>query len=214
MKKDQEGQDTEGAARASAADLMGRQSVRATFRLSEACISAISILATHLGIKQKSVFDHLMENTQALSEVARQSGNAPHIRGNRTQKTFVISRRSLLSLEKISSDFNMPRDSLIEYSVQRLLPIIAKEREKHEFRKKLLSKTERHFKAGFSLLREAEAILGKDDPITRRLESVMAAYQGIFEDLKAFIKKGKRIELFETEAIGWQNEIKEKNAGS
>ena len=39
-------------------DLRGRQSVRATFRLSEACIDAISILSAQLGIKQKSVFDH------------------------------------------------------------------------------------------------------------------------------------------------------------
>jgi hypothetical protein len=37
-------------------DLRGRQSVRATFRLSESCIEAISILSTQLGIKQKSVF--------------------------------------------------------------------------------------------------------------------------------------------------------------
>ncbi len=40
----------------SALDLKGRQSVRATFRLSEDCIDAISILSAQLGIKQKSVF--------------------------------------------------------------------------------------------------------------------------------------------------------------
>ena len=39
-------------------ELRGRQSVRATFRLSEACIDAISILSAQLGIKQKSIFDH------------------------------------------------------------------------------------------------------------------------------------------------------------
>ena len=47
-------------------DLRGRQSVRATFRLSEACIDAISILSAQLGIKQKSIFDHLMEISQVL----------------------------------------------------------------------------------------------------------------------------------------------------
>jgi len=35
----------------SANDLRGRQSVRATFRLSEACIHAISILSAQLEIK-------------------------------------------------------------------------------------------------------------------------------------------------------------------
>jgi hypothetical protein len=44
----------------SSLDLRGRQSVRATFRLSEACIDAITVLSAQLGIKQKSVFDHLM----------------------------------------------------------------------------------------------------------------------------------------------------------
>ena len=43
----------------SSSGLRGRQSVRATFRLSEACIDAISIVATHLGIKQKSIFEWL-----------------------------------------------------------------------------------------------------------------------------------------------------------
>ncbi|MBW1954470.1 MAG: hypothetical protein JRI76_08860 [Deltaproteobacteria bacterium] len=203
MRKNDVDQERPDDAQTSATDLMGRQSVRVTFRLSEACINAISILATHLGIKQKSVFDHLMENTRMLHEVAKQMEDAALGLGNRTQKTFVISRRSLVSLEKISSDFNMPRDALIEFSVQRLLPIIAKEREKHEFRKKLFKKTERHFKEGVSLLKEAEAILGEDDPITRRFESVMGHYQGVFEDLEAFIQKGKRIEGFEPDAFGF-----------
>ena len=61
--------------KASAMDLRGRQSVRATFRLSEDCIDAISILAVQLGIKQKSVFDHLMEDDQVLKNVARELRN-------------------------------------------------------------------------------------------------------------------------------------------
>ena len=47
--------------KSSALDLRGRQSVRATFRLSEDCIDAISILSAQLGIKQKSVFDHFWD---------------------------------------------------------------------------------------------------------------------------------------------------------
>jgi len=61
MKKtDEEQLDTSKlVSKTSALDLKGRQSVRATFRLSEDCINAISILSAQLGIKQKSVFDHL-----------------------------------------------------------------------------------------------------------------------------------------------------------
>ncbi len=63
MKKNKEKQwDIEfSLSNTSAMDLRGRQSVRATFRLSEACINAITILSAQLGIKQKSVFDHLWE---------------------------------------------------------------------------------------------------------------------------------------------------------
>ena len=53
----------------SALDLRGRQSVRITFRLSEACIDAVSILSAQLGIKQKSIFDHLMEDAQVLKNM-------------------------------------------------------------------------------------------------------------------------------------------------
>ena len=49
-------------------DLRGRQSVRATFKLSEGCIEAISIVAAHLGIKQKSLFDHLGDGRNARTQ--------------------------------------------------------------------------------------------------------------------------------------------------
>ncbi|MGD9281116.1 MAG: hypothetical protein PVF60_09510, partial [Desulfobacterales bacterium] len=145
-------------------DLRGRQSVRATFRLSEACIEAISILSTQLGIKQKSVFDHLMEDAQVLKDMARELANIELDRHERVQKTFVISRRSLSFLDTISSKHNAPRDALVEYSVRRLLPIIAKERKKHEKRKELLTEISNHFAKGENLLLQADEMLGSDDP--------------------------------------------------
>ena len=56
----------------STSELKARQSVRATFRLSEGCIDAISIVATQLGIKQKSLFDHLAEDIDSLKSIARE----------------------------------------------------------------------------------------------------------------------------------------------
>jgi len=41
--------------------LRGRQSVRATFRLPTEMVSLLSIAASHLGLKQKSLFDQLVE---------------------------------------------------------------------------------------------------------------------------------------------------------
>jgi len=179
-------------------DLRGRQSVRATFRLSEACIDAISVLSVQLGIKQKSVFDHLMENAQVLKEMARELTNTElDGHGNRIQKTFVISRRSLSFLDSISNEYDAPRDALVEYSVRRLLPIIAKERKRHEKRKELLTEISDHFADGENLLSKADEMLGIDDPIVNKLKAAMSVYRNAFDDIASFIERGKIIEEFQ-----------------
>ena len=182
----------------SALDLRGRQSVRATFRLSEDCIDAISILSAQLGIKQKSVFDHLMEDVQVLEEVARELTKTEFDRyGNRIQKTFVISRRSLSFLDSISDEYDAPRDALVEYSVRRLLPLIAKERERHENRKELFAEISKHFAGGENLLSKAQEMLGADDPVVNKLETAMSEYKNAFDDIANFIERGKIIEEFQ-----------------
>jgi hypothetical protein len=178
-------------------DLRGRQSVRATFRLSEACIDAITVLSTQLGIKQKSVFDHLMEDAQALKDMARELGNLEIDHADRIQKTFVISRRSLSFLDSISSEYDTPRDALVEYSVRRLLPIIAKERKKHEKRKKLLAEISDHFAAGDQLLSKADKMLGSDDPVVNKIKTAMSVYKNAHDDIARFIERGKIIEEFQ-----------------
>ena len=180
-------------------DLRGRQSVRATFRLSEACIDAITILSAQLGIKQKSVFDHLLEDAQVLRNVARELEDTQFDRHGRIQKTFVVSRRSLSFLDMISSKHNAPRDALVEYSVRRLLPIIANERKKHEKRKELLGEISNHFNDGETLLSKAEELLGGDDLIVNKLQIAMSVYQNVLDDITNFIERGNIIERFHPE---------------
>ena len=201
MKKSKDNQqDTDiSLPRPTTLDLRGRQSVRATFRLSEACIDAISILSAQLGIKQKSIFDHLMENSQVLKDMARDLENTEFDRHERIKKTFVISRRSLSFLDMISSEHNAPRDALVEYSVRRLLPIIAKERIKHEKRKDLLAEISNHFAKGERLLAKADEMLGSDDPIVHKLQTAMSVYKNAFGDIANFIERGKMIEKFRAE---------------
>jgi hypothetical protein len=183
----------------SALDLRGRQSVRATFRLSEDCINAISILSAQLGIKQKSVFDHLMEDVQILKNMASELENSEFDRHARVQKTFVISRRSLTFLDAVSSTHNAPRDALVEYSVRRLLPIIAKERKKHEKRKELLTDISNHFEDGEELLSKAEELLGGEDLIVDKLQTAMAVYKNALDEIANFVDQGKIIEEFQPE---------------
>jgi uncharacterized protein (UPF0147 family) len=185
--------------KASALDLRGRQSVRATFRLSMDCIDAISILSAQLGIKQKSVFDHLMEDTKVLNNMASELENKEFDRNERVQKTFVISRRSLSFLDTISSTHNAPRDALVEYSVRRLLPIIARERKKHEKRKELLTDISNHLSEGEELLSKAQELLGKEDLIANKMKTAMSVYKNVLNDIAVFIEKGRIIEEFQPE---------------
>ena len=203
MNQNNENEQTKGISlpKTLTSDLRGRQSVRATFKLSEGCIEAISIVAAHLGIKQKSLFDHLVEDARSLKSIAREIKNIKLTRQGRVQKTFVISRRSLLSLENISKNFNAPRDALVELSVHRLLPIIAKEREKHEKRKKILNEIARHLEEGERLLNKTKEIFGEEDTIVQKLESVMTVYDNAYHHIASFIEKGKIIEEFHPEDL-------------
>jgi hypothetical protein len=199
MEKDEKRELEEGISlpRTFTEDLMGRQSVRATFKLTEGCIDAISIVAAHLGIKQKSLFDHLVEDAGLLSSIAHKIQDTELTKQNRIQKTFVISKKSLVSLDNVAKRFNAPRNALVEYSVRRLLPIIAKERKKHYKRKEILGEIGNHFQQGENLLQKIGSLLGFDDPIYHRLESVMNIYESAYNHMASFIEKTKIIEDFQ-----------------
>lgn len=181
--------------------LRRRQSVRATFKLTDTCIEAISIIAAQLGIKQKSLFDHLFSDTQTLRAIAQKVRNARFDADNRVQKTFVISRGSLTSLEDIAKRFNTPRDALIEISVQQLLPMIEEQRKRHVKRKAIFARIEKHLEAGRKLLSQAYAELGEEDLLTDRMTAGMAAYESAFKHMQAFIEKNEGIEDFEPEGF-------------
>lgn len=177
-------------------DLRGRQSVRATFKLSSRAIGALSIVAVHLGIKQKSLFDHLIEDVHSLNLIAKEVEAQDFRALERVQKTFVISRRTLDCLEDKSRQFNTPRDALVEYSIQRLLPVIEREREKHRSRKALLKGIREHLVRGQELLALSRAQLGEEDPVTGWLESAMADFEYACRSIEGFVEKGDIIEDF------------------
>ena len=182
--------------RPSSEDLRGRQSVRATFKLSARAIEAMSIVAVHLGIKQKSLFDHLIEDVQSLKLIAREIESERFIALNRIQKTFVISRKTLSSLDETSRRFNAPRDALVEYSIQRLMPVITRERERHRKRKKILSDMNEYLENGLEILQKSTALLGEDDPVSVKLASAMKGLVNARNHVKTFVERGEIIEEF------------------
>jgi uncharacterized protein (UPF0147 family) len=177
--------------------LRGKQSVRATFKLSSGCIAAISIVAAQLGIKQKSLFDHLAQDSASLNAIAREVQNAKVSAENRVQKTYVISRRSLALLDEISRAFNAPRDALVEFSVRRLIPVIDIEQKKYELHKTAFAGIERHFNKGQQLLEEVREHLGEDDPVFAKLAAVMDNYASARKAIADFLERTRGIEDFD-----------------
>ena len=198
MKKNEKGGHETGFSlpQPSSSDLRGRQSVRATFRLSERAIDAISIVSVHLGIKQKSLFDHLIEDTESLNVIAQEIQSDLTERGNRIQKTYVLSRKTLSSLERISKIFDTPRDALVEYSIQRLLPLIARERKRHRARKEILKDFGQYIDHGRKILRKSKEVLGEDDPVSDKIEAALVSLMNANSQLESFVERGEIIETF------------------
>lgn len=180
----------------SSSDLRGRQSVRATFKLSEKAIEALSIVSVHLGVKQKSLFDHLLEDIESLGRIAQELEAFDFNRLNRVQKTYVLSRKTLTCIEQTARDFEAPRDALVEYSIQRLLPVIRKERDKHLKRKELLDDLTVYLQYGEKLLAKSEKMLGNDDPVFDHIKTAMTTLVTAYRQIESYVEKGKIIEDF------------------
>lgn len=149
----------------------GKQSVRAPFKITESSINTINIVAAHPGIKQKSLFDHLIEDAEMLGSIARRRRN--HQPGPKpvATKTFVISRKSMDLLNETSDKVGVPGESLIELSVQRLVPTIAKEQTAHEERKKIMKQNKNHMRQGEILHKKIKEYFGLDDIFHQKIRS-------------------------------------------
>ncbi len=178
--------------------LKGRQSVRATFTLPKHTINLLSAVANQLGVKQKSIFDHLVEDKKNLDQIVDEAKNyEPKKRRQRKQKTFVLTRNCLSALDTLAREYELPRDVLVEFSIKQLLPVIAQEKKRHENRKTLLKEMESFREAGNQFMNKARYLVGEDDDIIQKLESFFNQYDKNTDDLKTTIEKGKCMENFQ-----------------
>ncbi|WP_051309243.1 hypothetical protein [Desulfogranum japonicum] len=174
--------------------LKGKQSVRATFRLPEEVIRLLSIAAAQLGIKQKTLFDQLIEDQDVLDRVAREAEKYTSQAQSRQQKTYVLSRNSLISLERVSKQHEMPRDILVEVSIQRLQPVLDSEQKKQRRRRQALEEVERYCARGKQLLNEVGKLLGEDDPLYQHLESGVGQQEKHLQHMREIVRQGKSVE--------------------
>ncbi len=180
----------------SAQGLRGKQSVRATFRLPEHIIQLLGIVARQLGLKQKSLFDHLIEDIDVLSKVASGIQGSTPQSSTRRQKTFVLSKRSLEVLDNVARRQNIPRDILVEISIQRLLPVMNAEQEKHRKRIQVYQEMEICRDHCEKLLDKVERLLGNEDQAALLLRRVADVCDESIQELAGIIDKGQAMEEY------------------
>jgi hypothetical protein len=176
-------------------ELRKKQSVRATFKLPQESIDLLGIVAGQLGIKQKSLLDKLVEDTSLLHRLAEQTSCSPaEDEPVRRQKTYVISRSSLRSINDIAKQQNIPRDILVEMSIKRLLPIIETELEKHIHRKLILQEMKSLSHLGEDLLDKTRSLLGGEDVLYGLLEKQLDLVQKNISAADSIVEKGMPME--------------------
>ena len=173
--------------------LKGKQSVRATFRLSDQMIDLLRVAATHLGVKQKSLIDELVQNRDTLNQLANKVQGVEQEAANRRQKTFVLSRNALDLLDGISDKHNLSRDYLVELCISRLIPFVHSEQEKHNQRRALIKEIEQYSADGRKLLKKADKILDQDDRFRAKLEQIVNYTEQNVSELRKFVKEKKTL---------------------
>lgn len=169
--------------------LMGKQSVRATFRLSDQMIDLLKVGAAHLEVKQKSLIDELVQNRETLDRVASVSQGMLQKEAERRQKTFVLSRSALDLLDDISDKYDLSRDHLVELCIGRLIPFVDAEQEKHKKRRQLIKDVDRYLEEGKKLLDKADTMLDRDDQFRVKFEKIVNYTEKNVGDLKKIVKE-------------------------
>lgn len=177
----------------SAKQLKGKQSVRATFRLSDQMIDLLKVAATHLQVQQKSLIDELVQSRETLDQIASESQDLSQTVEERRQKTFVLSRNALNLLDDISNKYNLSRDYLVELCIGRLIPFVDAEQEKHEQRRQLIKEVDHYLEQGKNLLEKADALLEKDDRFRVKFEHIITYTERHVDELRKFVKERKSL---------------------
>ena len=169
-------------------ELKRRQSVRTTFKLPEKTINLLKVSAKHLGIKQKTLLDQLIEDEKILNLLAEEA--QIHIRKDEDcrPKTFVLSKKALDLIDTVSNSYVVPRAFLVELSIERLASYIDALSETHEKRRTLLMEFDEYQKLLEELSNRTKAALEQEDPFRMKLEKLTKTTQRSIDDIRKTVK--------------------------
>ena len=179
--------------------LRGRQSVRTTFRLPEDVIGLLGVAADQFDLQQKVLLDQLIENNEVLKRVAEKVLRESRRVMTGRPKTFVLSKRSLFLLEKVSRQYQVPRDVLVEAAILRLVPVVRSEQEKQRKRMEIVDDIVTYLSQGQKLLDKSESLLGQGDYVHEMILKMIRLCEGNVQKMTERVVKGQHIEAVEVD---------------
>lgn len=172
-------------------ELKKRQSVRTTFKLPEKTINLLKVSAKHLGIKQKTLLDQLIEDETILNILAKEAQTHCRNDDDCRSKTFVLSRKALDLIDVMLDQYDIARDILVELSIARLTSYIDSLSEKHAQRRFLLEEIDTYQKILEELRDRANVAFEQDDLFRMKLERLAQTTQKSVGEMRKMVKDEK-----------------------
>lgn len=169
-------------------ELKKRQSVRTTFKLPEKTINLLKISAKHLGIKQKTLLDQLIEDETILNILAKEAQTHCRNDDDCRPKTFVLSKKALDLIDVMLDRHDIARDILVELSITRLASYIESLSEKHDQRRSLLKEIDKYQQLLEKLSSKAKATFKQEDSFRMKLEGLTQTTQKSVGEIRKLVK--------------------------
>jgi hypothetical protein len=106
-------------------DLIDRQSVRTTFRLSEEALEALGWLSKRYALSMKDLIDYAIIRQVTLLEFLNKPEDSAHGVENKeilpkiktVRRTLVVTKKTLKNLELLSKELNRSRDDIVNKAI-------------------------------------------------------------------------------------------------
>ena len=170
-------------------ELKAKQSVRTTFRLTDKTINLMKVAAKHLGIRQKTLLDQILEDEKALNLLADDAITYARNENKCRPKTLVLSQKALDLMGEISYRYDIPRDFLIELSVARLASYINSLAETHAKRRTFMEELDQYSTHISDLFNKAGNMLQEDDVFKVKLGNLFDRTQRQVEEIRKTVKE-------------------------
>ncbi len=182
--------------RVSQVSLSEKQSVRTTFNLSENSNNAIDWLVEKNNLKPKEVFDLVCSNDNLIQLAVEAAGkNETGSSLKQVRKTFVISKRVLRLLNKLSKEHEVSRDLIVGSLILLFKLLLEKHSEEEKQREKKAHAIISDFLTNADdVEQQLKKLLDNDNPIIERFGLIVVVVMNLVSAITSKLSNGIPIE--------------------